>query len=257
MKRIAPVIALTALALSGCKDDPPAPLVSPAATTPARSASPGPDLARCDAQHVQHPIAPLPADPVAIPKAFRAIVKASAFELALVTQAGTTICENNVGTNAVSNMAWLREDRLLGWKWEAHEAFGYAIFDRTGKGTVIETGVRPVFSPGGTRLAAVEFSDFGALGGFAVWEVRADETVQIGGETSRSEGEGADFVVKEPAVFTDRIGDWRIAGWKGETCVNIAFDGQEPPSEASTVSGRQAFHAAESASWRIAPGWCP
>lgn len=235
-------------------------LASPAIAAPAEAETPPPatpDITRCDAQHVRHPDDPTPADPVEIPKAFRRIADASALEIALLTRAGTTICDRAVGIYALTGMAWLREDRLLGWEWEAYEEFGFTIFDRAGKGTVIETGVKPVFSPGGTRIAAVEFSDFGALGGFAVWEVRADETVQIGGETSRSEGEGADFVIIEPAVFTDRIGDWSIAGWKGETCVNIAFDGQELRSEASTVSGRQAFHAAEGAGWNVAPGWCP
>lgn len=256
MKRFAPVLALAVLGLSGCKEEPAAPPVNAAAAPPARSAAAGPDIARCDAQHVHHPNAPLSADPVAIPKAFRGIVKASALELALLTQAGTTICENHVGTYAVTDMAWLREDRLLGWAWEAYEATGYSIFDRAGKGTAIETGVRPVFSPGGTRLAAVEFSDFGALGGFAVWEVRAEGTVQIGGGTTQRQGVGEDVVFVEPAVFTDRIGDWSVVGWKGESCVTIAFDGQELSPEAF-ASGQSTFHAAESASWRIAPGPCP
>jgi len=252
------IIAIAAaLALIGHGDptEPePIPQASPAL---AHSIPAGPDITRCNALHKPSDDDPAPTSPVKIPKAFRHIAVSSALELALLTQSGATFCERHVGVFAVSNMAWLRGDRFLGWEWEAYEAFGYGVFDRAGAGTVIETGIKPVFSPGGKRFASVEFSDFGALGGFAVWEVGANETVRIGGETSRSEGEGTALVIIEPEAFLIRSGDWTMTGWKGETCVHFAFDGVELRPEGTTVWGRQVFHAAEDARWQIAPGACP
>ncbi|MBA4051191.1 MAG: hypothetical protein C0472_04775 [Erythrobacter sp.] len=258
MMRAITVLSAAVLALAGCGGaDAAAPVAAPSAkASPTAMPAAAPDIARCDAQHVQHPNDPIPVDPVAIPKAFQGIAKASARELALLSQSGATVCDRAVGIDAVANMAWLRKDRLLGWEWQAYEAFGYVVFDRAGKGAVIETGVKPTFSPGGGRFASVEFSDFGALSGFAVWEVNADGLTRIGGETSRSEGEGADFVIIEPEVFTDRFGDWSISGWKGETCVSIAFDGEQLSPDAA-FPGQSAFHAAEGARWQIAPGPCP
>ncbi len=254
--RLPLMLGVAALALAGCRADPAAPAAAPSDKASPKAAPVGaPDIARCDAQHVRHEDDPLPDNPVTVPKAFRQIAKASALEMALLTASGETVCENNVGVHAIDAMAWLVPDRLLGWEWDAYEAFGYTIFDRARKGTVIETGVKPVFSPGGGRFASVEFSEFGALSGFAVWEVRADGLARIGGETSRSEGEGADFVIIEPEVFTDRIGDWSISSWTGETCVNISFEGQQLSADAAIV-GPSTFHAAESARWQVAPGPC-
>jgi hypothetical protein len=231
-------------------------LLALAALAPARdgrdTAPPAaaPDIAFCDSQHVASEDDPLPGDPVTIPKAFDRIAKASAIELALLTQSGATICDNNVWVSAIANMAWLRTGRLLGWEWQGYEAYGYRIFDRAGQGTVIETGARPVFSPGGTRFASVEYSEsgFGALSGYGVWEVRPDTLAQLGGDATVFEGEGETARFTEPEVFTGTYGEWSISGWKGETCVGIAMRGED--------GSRTPFHAAESAGWRLAPGEC-
>jgi hypothetical protein len=255
MARLAFLLALAALALTGC-----AAAADPPALAPARPPKAPPDLARCDAQHVRREDDPLPGEPVTIPKAFRGIAKPSAVQMALLTRSGATLCHDMAWVFAIAKMGWLREDRLLGWEWYGHEVFGYTIFDRAGGGTVIETGVRPTFSPGGGRFASIEHSDFGALGGFAVWEMGADALVRIGGETSRWSGEGESLVLIEPPFFTERYGNWSIAGWRGETCVNIAFEGQEPSADAASAeiaTVTRTFHAAESARWQITPGPCP
>lgn len=262
MGRAVPLLALAALVLTGCGEEPAAPPAAADASpssVPAPSATP--DIARCNAEHVAYPEDPVPSVPVEIPEAFRAFAASSDVEMALLTQSGATVCHSTVGLYRVQNMAWLRGDRLLGWEWEAHEAYGFTVFDRAGKGTVIDTGVRPTFSPSGARFASVEFTEmgFGALGGFAVWEVRADSLAQLGGEVTRVKGQGEDMAITDPAVFTNRFGDWSISGWKGETCVNLSFEGHEPSSDAvsadiATVT--RTFHAAESARWQIAPGSC-
>jgi hypothetical protein len=252
MTRAITILSLAVLALAGCdaEANPPAsPLLATASPNAASLAAP--DIARCDAQHVASEDDPIPGDPVTIPKAFGRIAKASPAELALVTQSGETICDNNAWVSAIADMAWLREDRLLGWEWQGYEAFGYRIFDRAGKGSVIETGARPVFSPGGTRFASVEYSEsgFGALNGYGVWEMRPDRLAQLGGDASVFEGEGETARFTEPDVFAGSYGEWSITGWKGETCVGIAMRDEG--------GKRTMFHAAESADWRLAPGPCP
>lgn len=253
MRRAITVLSMAALALAGCDAEATAPATPRSAKASPNAALAGaePDIARCDAQHMRQEEDPLPGDPVAIPKPFRSIAKASAFELALLTQAGVTVCDNNAWVSAIAKMAWLREDRLLGWEWQGFEAYGYRAFDRAGKGTVIETGARPVFSPGGNRFASVEYSEsgFGAISGYGVWEVRPDTIAQLGGDTSIFEGEDETARIIEPEIFTGTYGEWSISGWKGETCVGIEMRDQD--------GSRTDFHAAQSESWRIAPGPCP
>jgi hypothetical protein len=238
MGQLTLLLALAALAPAGDGKD---------AAPPAAA----PDIAFCDAQHVASEDDPLPGDPVTIPKALDRVAKASAIELALLTQSGATICDNNVWVSAIANMAWLRTGRLLGWEWQGYEAYGYRIFDRAGMGTVIETGAPPVFSPGGTRFASVEYSEsgFGALSGYGVWEVRPDTLAQLGGDATVFEGEGETAQFTEPEVFSGTYGEWSISGWKGETCVGIAMRSED--------GSRTPYYAAERAGWRLAPGECP
>jgi hypothetical protein len=252
MMRAITVLSMAMLALAGCDAEATAPASPMLSTASPNAESPAaPDIARCDAQHVASEDDPIPGDPVTIPKAFDRIAKASATELALNTQSGATICDNNAWVSAIANMAWLREDRLLGWEWQGYEAYGYRIFDRAGKGSVIETGARPVFSPGGTRFASVEYSEsgFGALSGYGVWEVRPDTLAQLGGDSTVFEGEGETAGFTDPEVFAGSYGEWSITGWKGETCVGIAMREQD--------GSRTIFRASESAGWKIAPGTCP
>lgn len=255
MMRAIAVLMMATLALAGCDAEATAPATprsakAPPSAVPAAAAA-APDIARCDAQHVQHPDDPIPGDPVAIPEAFRGVAKASPLELALLTQSGATLCDNNVWVGAIAKMEWLREERLLGWEWQGYEAYGYRIFDRAGKGTVIETGARPVFSPGGKRFASVEYSEsgFGALSGYGVWEVRPVTLAQLGGDATIFEGEGETARFTDPEVFAGTYGEWSISGWKGETCVGIVMRDQD--------GSRTTYHAAESTGWKIAPGTCP
>jgi hypothetical protein len=261
MRQAITVLSIAALALTGCDAEPTAPVTpqsakaspsaSPAAAAAAAVAAAAPDIARCDAQHVRHPDDPTPGAPAAIPEAFRGVARASPLELALLTQSGTTLCDNNVWVGAIARMEWLREDRLLGWEWQGYEAYGYRIFDRAGRGTVTETGARPVFSPGGRRFASVEYSEsgFGALNGYGVWEVRPNALAQLGGDASAFESEGETAGISEPNVFTGTYGEWSITGWQGETCFGIAMRSED--------GRRTAYHAAQSADWRLAPGACP
>ena len=251
MKREITVLSMAALALAGCDAEASAPETPLSTKASPKVAAAAPDIAACDAQHEHHPDDPIPGDPVAIPKAFPGVVKASSLELALLTQSGTTLCDNNVWVGAIAKMQWLREDRLLGWEWQGYEAYGYRIFDRIGRGAVIETGARPMFSPRGKRFASVEYSDsgFGALSGYGVWEVRSNTIAQIGGDAAVFEGEGQTAGFTEPDVFAGTYGEWSISGWKGETCVGFEMRDQD--------GIRTAFHAAESAGWKIAPGPCP
>ena len=110
------------------------------------------------------------------------------------------------------------ERRYLGFEVSGHEAEGYTLVDRHGRGAsaVIHTGQRPIFSPNGRWFAAAEMTEsgFGNLNGVALWEILPNRTLR--------------------RLFTDalpRAFDWRMDGWVRSNCVAMSAVeiGWQPP----------------------------
>jgi len=232
--------SLAMLALAAC-----------AGTVDRPSAPAPPDIAHCNAQHAVADDYPMPADPVAIPAGFRPFVAGSRLELAVATGSGQTLCLNTQGYYAVTAMEWLQGQRLLGWEWEAYEAFGYQLVDRHGAGQMVETGARPAMSPSGRRMASVQISEsqFGRLEGFAVWDLTDDGLIPQARHGWSESG--------EPPVFLGEIGaDWHIGQWSGEHCVDLTSTPWNADTQDYDRTAAQPFHAAQADGWRVTPGAC-
>lgn len=186
--------------------------------------------------------------PLPVPAALADLARASVERYAVSTLAGGTVCADTRFIEEIESAPTLSADRrFLGFGWSGYEAGGYLLVDRGGKGRVIETGAAPVFSPSRGRLAAVEWSEsgFGALNGFAVWQVAAEG-------------------VKDLALIEDIPPgvDWRVDAWSGEDCVDlsavaydVAIDGDGDLARAPRIR----FAARPSGkTWKLArdPGGC-
>ena len=138
------------------------------------------------------------------------------------------------------------DERFFTFHWDADEAGGFILVDRTGRGQHVDTGARPQFSPSHRKFAAIEISEsgFGSLNGFAVWQ--------------------ADAVGVRRLYFTDklpRMQDWRLDSWAGEACLNlsaIALDAYPENAADLPKVPRVRFAARQAAKgWAIARGSCP
>lgn len=185
--------------------------------------------------------------PVALPKNWRAFASATHDRLAIRTIYGLTECIDLAWIGELSNFETFRNDRFAGFNWVGYEAYGYTLIDRAGTGTVIETGERPVFSPEGYMLAAIEASEaaYGGLNGFAVW------SIYEGGLSPM-------YLTKNlPLTLTD----WRIDRWEGEDCLHISAIPYSRIGDNwdNLQSVRRDRYVAGSASgWEIRPGnTCP
>ncbi len=254
MRKLSGLMAVL-LFQSGCTDAA-TPQQAKAETGPAEAAAapqsaPSPDLATCDANHEANADALPPEAPVEIGAPFRTIAVASPLEMAILTKSGATLCTDFSWIYQIDAMEWLAGDRLLGWNWSGDEAFGYHFVDRQGQGKLIETGAMPFFSPSTSRFASIQLSDsgWGRMEGFGVWEVTEAGTREL----SRQAASGPDYM--RPAIFETYDGDWRIAQWQGESCVDIHFlpndsDGNPQPSAAVP------YHARQSNDWQVVTGAC-
>ncbi|QUL36516.1 hypothetical protein [Erythrobacter sp. JK5] len=180
----------------------------------------------------------------AVPQEWSAFAAASNRWMAVATTAGTTECVD---------LSWMFEgedfeihqDRFVGFSWVGYEAFGYTLVDRAGTGTVLDTGHRPVFSPNGFRMAALQSSEsgYGGLEGFGVWYVY---------ET------GLKPIYLNSAV--PFMTDWRIDRWEGDDCLHISaipFDRVEDWEDLSQYE-RDSFVSGDAGGWALKPGTaCP
>ena len=86
-------------------------------------------------------------------------------------------------------------------------------------------------------------SGFGSLNAFAVWEIRPTGLRKIAEVT-----EG----------FPN--GDWRIDGWRSESCIDLSLvpiDRQPEDYRDMDRTQRDPWHASEASDWQPAAGRCP
>lgn len=243
---------LAAGGLASCNAEPEAEPAAPTGTaTPA--AAPRPDLARCHELHVPAEGYVYGEEPISVPADFAPFMAASATELAILTQGGSTICQNLGWISHFDISDRLMGERLVGLQYVGYESFGYLLVDRSGAGSITDIGSRPVFSPDGRRFAALQVSDsgWGGMEGFGVWDLAADGhralLLQVADRTN-------DWTL--PAPFSDRAQDWRLDSWQGNGCVAMSA----VPLDAKTyqpLGGRRTYFASEANGWHVVAGACP
>ncbi|MDE8650864.1 hypothetical protein [Novosphingobium album (ex Liu et al. 2023)] len=191
----------------------------------ARAAPPrgGPDLAACPATPKGPEEGIARTRPLPVPAAMRNIVRASRDWFAVLTLTGATTCVTTRAKSSAEKLRLDRQARFFSFTWYGYEEDGHIVVDRAGKGTTIETGAPPVFSPSGKLLAAVQQSGagWGGLEGMAIWRVLPDRTEQV-------------------TLFSDipEMADWRIDGWSGETCIDLsAVPNERMPESGTDLTG--------------------
>jgi len=137
--------------------------------TPAQAA---PDLAACDRLKIDPDALNSRTEAPELPADWSEIARASRNWLAVSTEAGSTYC-SNIGWHDSYKEFDRFADRFLGLAWSGYEAWGYLLIDTTGTGNEIDTGAKPVFSPGGYHFATVQWSEAG-WGGFEGFVERFD-----------------------------------------------------------------------------------
>lgn len=204
-----------------------------------------PDLAACPASELVDEDYREREAPIPVPTEFAGMVETSMDHFAISTFSGSTVCVDTGWMEAIEGAKVSADQRFLSFEWAGYEAFGYIVIDRSGTGQVIETGNAPLASPSGIRLASVDLSEsgFGGFNAFGVWQI---------------ESAG----LRELAKMQDGLpaGDWRIAGWAGDECVNLSLlPIERQPSDAGDfeTAARDPWFAAEASGWTPAPGACP
>jgi hypothetical protein len=169
--------------------------------------SAAPDLAACPQRELIEEGLRVRTAPIPVPAPLLEVARSDMDNLAVSTLNGSTVCVDASWMEAIENSELSPDGRFLEFDWSGYEAFGHVLVDRAGAGGVIDTGVAPVHSPSGQRLAALDYSasGYGALNAFAVWEIGADRLTEI----ARIE------------TLPDGLG-WRIDRWVGERCLEIS-----------------------------------
>ncbi|MGH6786160.1 MAG: hypothetical protein ACREBO_04960 [Novosphingobium sp.] len=207
---------------------------------PAAAKAPLPDLKACERFTREEGDPELQRTrPLPLPASFKGLARADMDHIAVVTVAGNTLCLDTRFIDEISGAKASPDRRFLAFEWSGYEAYGYILFDRSGRGQVLETGIAPLAPPTGRRFAAIDLSvsAFGGLNAFAVWDI-----LPVG--------------LREAARVSDGLpsGDWRLEGWSGDACINLSL----LPIERGDQDGpRDPWFAAESRKWRPRPGRCP
>ncbi len=207
---------------------------SPAAAPQAPPAA-RPDPARCpaltrdDENGLLERKAPLP-----VPAALAGVVAADMNQFAVTTLGGGHGCIDVRWMEQAGPVTLSADQRFLTFAWQGYEAFGFVVFDRSGKGQEVDTGTQPAWSPSRAHFAAVDLGEaaFGALNGFGVWAVQPTG-------------------IKELSIQADGLpmGEWQITGWRGEQCVALTRQGHEGP--------RESWFASAAQGWKLQAGSCP
>lgn len=240
MRRLSTTCAVLAL-LCGCGK-------AEGGSSAAAAATAGPttpDLAACPASDLADEDYRERADPIPVPPEFAGLVGSDMDHFAISTLSGSTICVDTGWMEAIDGAKASSDQRFLSFDWAGYEAFGHIVVDRSGPGQVIETGNAPLAPPSGLRFASIDLSEsgFGGFNAFGVWQI---ETVGL--------RELAKVQVGLPA------GDWRIAGWAGDECLNLSLlpiERQPGDAEDFETAARDPWFAAEASGWTPAPGVCP
>ena len=246
MRRFA--VTMSAMFLTACGSQPgpteeaSAPTAQPTGTVAAEAT---PDLAACPKPDT--PVAPdtrLRTEAIAVPAALRGVMRADMESFAVSTLGGGTVCVDASWMEALDNARLSADGRFASFDWFGYEAFGHVIVDRDGKGTVIDPGVKPLASPSGKRLAAIDITEsgYGPLNAFTVWQVDPAPISQLA------------QVEDVPAAT-----DWKVERWAGEACVELSAVPWEvyAEPEAPADSPRAHYRARRAGGWSVEPGRCP
>ena len=212
-----------------------------AATSPAAQiAQRGPDLASCPKREPVEEGLRQRAAAIAVPTPLAGVARADLDNIAVSTTAGATVCVDASWMESIRDAALSPDQRFASFGWDAYEAYGHVVVDRSGAGQAIDTGVVPLRSPAGKRFAAVEYSEsgFGSLNAFAVWDIR---------ETGVSE------IAKVEDLPPDHS-EWRLDRWAGEDCVELsAVAYADMPEDYRDIAKapRQRFVARSSGRWQV------
>jgi len=185
--------------------------------------------------------------PITLPKEWRMFASATNDWLAVRSIYGMTDCIDLSWIGELTDFETFKEQRFAGFNWSGYEAYGYTLIDRAGTGAVYETGERPSFSPDGSMMAALEYSEagYGGLGGFGVWMVFDGGLV------------GQYLTKNLPTNMTD----WKIDRWEDDTCLHISaipFDRVGDNWDNLDKVARDRFVAGYASGWEMRPGsTCP
>lgn len=238
---------ISALALAACgSQDRQAEEQAQAIERPGATATPraSPDLAVCPARAPPEPGTRLRTEAIPVPAALREIMRSDMESLAFSTLGGGTVCVDASWMETLDNARLSPDGRFAAFDWFGYEAFGHVIVDRDGKGTVIDPGVRPLPSPSGELLAAIDITEsgYGPLNAFTVWQVDPAPISQLA-------------QVEEVPAATD----WKIERWVGENCVELSAVPWEAYSDPDAPADppRERFLAGARGAWAVQPGRCP
>ena len=204
---------------------------------------PAGDMAVCNALTLDPEAFKSREDAVTLPQDWAGFATAGRDWIAISTQARGTLCIDIAWYDSTDSFDRFN-DRFIGFEWSALEAWGYVLIDRTGTGSSIDTGVKPVFSPDGQYFAMVQLSDagWGGLEGFAVYSVN---------------DVGIEPVHVDKAI--PRLADWRIDGWEGadgERCLRLSGVNYARVEDGDPVreTERQWYVARSNTGWKLEPG---
>lgn len=209
-----------------------------AASTQTRGA---PSAGACAASEAS----PERSEPLSVPERMRSLASSDRTRLAVRSFAGATLCIDIGWMEQFGPLALSDDGRFLQFGWSGYESFGHLVVDRAGKGAWFDTGTTPAFSPDRRHIAAVDIdqSAFGALGGFAVWQITGGGTRQV---------------AKFPMDGVPGS-HWQLIGWRGDRCVELAvFDSEQFYTETGPLPPELAdrWHATPARNWEPQPGAC-
>ena len=246
MRAVSIVVGLVAL-VAGCGPETPRQDAAMAASPKAAPrAEPRPSLANCPAvRPIDEPEMLQRKTAIPLPSALTGLMVSDKERFGVAARDGNPICIDASWWEEIANAKVSQDQRFIQFDWMGYESFGHLLIDRTGDGTVVETGISPLAPPTGRRFAAVDLSEsaFGALNAFAVWQI---EPVGI----------------RQLAKFDQDMpqGDWSVDGWQGDGCVNLSvvpIDRQPGFAPDLAKAPRDPWFAAEAKGWKPEPGRCP
>ena len=238
-------VAIGAIMLAACGSQPEASEHSAGAPSPSVSAAAAvtPDLSACARPAPLESSERLRTAPVAVPAALKSVMRSDMESFAFTTLDGETACLDASWIETIDKASLSPDGRFASFDWFGYEAFGHVIVDRAGKGAVIDPGVKPLASPSGKLLAAIDITEsgYGPMNAFTVWRLDPAPIGQLA-------------VHEEVPAATD----WKVERWAGEGCVELSAIPWEvyADPEAPADPPREAFHA-RAARWSVEAGRCP
>ena len=171
--------------------------------------------------------------PLPIPRGLEGIATSDFLRIAVSTLDGGTVCVPTGDMDGINGPVALFDGRFLGIPWAGYETGGYMLVDRMGKGSAIEIGAPPSFSPFMERIASVEGSGsgFGSLNGVLVLAIGESGLSELARIEDLPEGH-----------------DWKVEGWSDTSCFEISSlpleaSDEWPPRRLQAVSeGSEGWH---------------